>query len=208
MGSGLHIEKEYFPQREYEAIIFDCDGTLTDSMPVHFLAWKETMGRYGIEFPETRFYELAGVPTDRIIDQLAREQRIVLDVSTAAIEKEAAFLELLHLLQPIEVILEVAEHYRGKIPLAVASGGFREVIKQQLQAIDCLDWFDTIVTAEDTQRHKPFPDVFLEAARRMRVNPSACLVYEDADLGLAAAQAAGMDSIDVRHHFTSNRDVS
>lgn len=198
--------KSYFPQREYQAIIFDCDGTLTDSMPVHFLAWQETMQRHGIVFPETRFYELAGVPTDRIISLLSQEQGIDLDVSAASIEKEAAFLELLHLLEPIEVILEVAEHFRNRIPLAVASGGFREVIIKQLQAIDCLDWFDVIVTAEDTQRHKPFPDVFLEAASRMQVAPENCLVYEDADLGLQAAQAAGMDAIDVRLHFASNKN--
>jgi beta-phosphoglucomutase-like phosphatase (HAD superfamily) len=197
--------KKYFPQREYGAIIFDCDGTLTDSMPVHYQAWQRTMSRYGIDFPETRFYELAGVPTDRIIEQLANEQQVVVNASTAAVEKEAAFLELLPMLEPIEVILEVAAHFRGRVPLAVASGGIRDVIVKQLEKIGCHDWFDAVVTAEDTARHKPFPDVFLEAARQLHVAPSNCLVYEDADLGLQAASAAGMDAIDVRLHFTSFR---
>ncbi len=85
--------------------------------------------------------------------------------------------------------------------MAVASGGFRAVIVRQLETIGCLDWFPTLVTAEDTQRHKPFPDVFLEAARRMGVEPQHCLVYEDADLGLEAARAAGMHWIDVRQHL-------
>ncbi len=108
------------------------------------------MQRYGIDFPETRFYELAGVPTDRIISMLAAEQNITLDVQRAAIEKEDAFLELLHLLKPIDLILEVAAHYRGQVPMAVASGGFRQVIIRQLETIGCLDWFDTLVCAEDT----------------------------------------------------------
>lgn len=170
-------------------------------MPVHFMAWRKTMQRYGIDFPEERFYELAGVPTDRIIARLAAEQNVTLDVQRAAIEKEDAFLELLHLLKPIDIILEVAAHYRGQIPMAVASGGFRQVIVRQLETIGCLDWFDTLVSAEDTERHKPFPDVFLEAARRLGVSPHRCIVYEDADLGLQAARAAGMHWIDVREHL-------
>lgn len=194
-------DKHYFPQFDCEAIIFDCDGTLTNSMPVHFQAWQLTMRRYGIDFSEQRFYELAGVPTDRIIELLSREQGVQVDVQQASHDKEAEFLQLLHLLEPIDIILEVAEHYRGKVPMAVASGGFREVIVRQLETIGCLDWFDTLVAAEDTQRHKPFPDVFLEAARRMNVQPAGCIVYEDADLGLQAARAAGMQSIDVRLHL-------
>lgn len=197
--------KAYFPRRVYQAILFDCDGTLTDSMPVHFQAWNRTMTRYGIDFPECRFYEMAGIPTAHIIETLADEQQVTVDAVTAAHEKESAFLELIDTLQPIEVIVEVARHFRGRIPLAVASGGVRSVIIKQLEKIGCEDWFDAIVTAEDTQRHKPFPDVFLEAARRLQVEPARCLVYEDGDLGLEAARAAGMDAIDVRPHFRPAR---
>lgn len=195
--------KAFITRKAYAAIIFDCDGTLTDSMPVHYLAWHSTLSRYGIEFPEARFYELAGVPTDRIIERLAAEQQVEVDARAVAGEKEAAFLQLIHLLKPIDVVLEVAEHFRGRLPMAVASGGFRDVIVQQLERIGCADWFDAIVAAEDTERHKPFPDVFLEAARRLGVEPTKCLVYEDADLGLEAARAAGMDAIDVREHYSS-----
>lgn len=196
--------KAFITRKAYAAIIFDCDGTLTDSMPVHYLAWHSTLARYGIAFSEERFYELAGVPTDRIIARLAAEQRIAVDASAVAAEKEAAFLQLIDLLKPIDVVLDVARHFRGRLPMAVASGGVREVILHQLERIGCADWFDAIVTAEDTERHKPFPDVFLEAARRLGVEPAKCLVYEDADLGLEAARAAGMDAIDVRDHYSSN----
>lgn len=182
----------------YDALIFDCDGTLTDSMPLHYVAWRKVMTRHGIEFSETRFYALGGMPTDKIIAMLAAECGITLNAASVAQEKEASFLELLHELQPIDWVVQVAKEHRGAKRLAVASGGFRPVIEAQLRQIGCFEWFHAIVTAEDTPRHKPEPDVFLEAARRLGVPPSKCCVYEDADLGIEAAQRAGMDYVDVR----------
>ncbi len=191
-------EQVAFPKKPYGAILFDCDGTLTDSMPVHYVAWFRTMQRFGISFPEDRFYALGGVPSDKIVRMLADEQGIDVDIETAAMQKEEEFLRILHLIQPIPPVMEVAKHFRGRIPMAVASGGFRTIIHQQLERLGCNDWFSTIVTAEDTHRHKPFPDVFLLAAKRLEVAPADCLVYEDSDLGIEAAEAAGMDWIDVR----------
>jgi beta-phosphoglucomutase-like phosphatase (HAD superfamily) len=182
----------------YDALIFDCDGTLTDSMPVHFLCWQQVMGRHGIEFPEPRFYALGGMPSDKIISLLAGERRMTLDAARVAEEKEDAFLDLLHLLKPIDWVVQIAREQRGAKRLAVASGGIRRVIEAQLRQIGCFDWFQAIVTAEDTSGHKPEPDVFLEAARRLGVEPSRCCVYEDADLGVEAARRAGMDCVDVR----------
>jgi beta-phosphoglucomutase family hydrolase len=179
-------------------IIFDCDGTLVDSMPIHFLAWYKTMQRYGMELPEDRFYALGGMPSHRIIELLAAEQSVTVDAVHAAHEKEQAFLDLIHLLKPIEPVMAVAREHRGRKPIAVASGGFRRIIHHQLELVECINWFDAIVTAEDTQRHKPEPDVFLEAARRLGVNASDCIVFEDADLGVEAAKRAGMKCIDVR----------
>lgn len=163
------------------------------------------MERYGLSFPEPLFYAWGGRPTDKIIAELSSQQGVSVDVAEAAKEKEETFLELIHLLTPIDLVLEVAAEYRGKIPMAVASGGFRDVIVQQLQQIGCAEWFDALVTAEDTTRHKPFPDVFQEAARRMEVVAEECLVYEDSDLGIAAAEAANMDWIDVRSFYTPRK---
>jgi beta-phosphoglucomutase-like phosphatase (HAD superfamily) len=193
------------PLRDYQAIIFDCDGTLTDSMPVHFVAWHQTMSRHGIDFPEERFYALGGMPSNRIISLLASEQSIEIDAEKVAHEKESTFLDHLHLLEPIESVIQIANFYRSRIPIAVASGGFRDIIVRQLRQIGCEDWFNAVVTAEDTQRHKPFPDVFLEAARRLNAPPQHCLVYEDSDLGIDAAKAAGMDWIDVRNFYSPKR---
>ena len=188
-----------------KAIIFDCDGTLVDSMPVHYVAWHETMNRYGISFPEDRFYSLGGVPSDRIIEILASEQGLKLDAVSVAHEKEQAFLDKIELLVPIEAVVEIVRQNRGVKPIAVASGGFLPVILRQLQQMAMHDWFDAIVTAEDTSKHKPEPDVFLEAARRLGTAAEHCVVFEDADLGVEAARRAGMHCIDVRTFYTPRR---
>lgn len=181
-----------------QALIFDCDGTLTDSMPLHFVAWNQTMRRYGIEFSEDRFYELGGIPSDKIIQMLADEARLSLDVAAVTLEKEQAFLESMPLLDEIGAITSIVREHKGKLPMAVASGGFRDIVVKQIAHIGLEGWFDTVVTAEDTTRHKPEPDVFLEAARRLGVAPANCRVYEDADLGIEAARRAGMQWVDVR----------
>jgi HAD superfamily hydrolase (TIGR01509 family) len=111
----------------------------------------------------------------------------------------------MHLLEPIHIIIEVAQKVRGLKPIAVASGGSRFGIEKQLRHVGILDWFDTIVCAEDTVKHKPDPDVFLESARRLGVVPEKCLVFEDAELGIQAAKGARMDWLDVRDYFESKR---
>ena len=175
-----------------DAVIFDCDGTLVDSMPIHFLAWNRTMKEVGIELPEDRFYAMGGIPTHRIIEMLAHEQRVLVDAHATARRKEEAFFELIHMLEPIHIIVQVAEKLRGIKPIAVASGGSRYGIEKQLRHVGISDWFDTIVCAEDTVRHKPDPDVFLESARRLGSAPEKCLVFEDAEHGIEAAKRAGM----------------
>ena len=181
------------------AIIFDCDGTLTDSMPVHFHAWSKTFADHGISFSEDRFYALGGMPSDKIIALMGAEHGKRLDAEELSREKEENFLTFLDEVKPVEKVVALAREQKGQRKMAVASGGYRWVIDRQLEHIGLGDWFDAIVTAEDTERHKPHPDVFLEAAQRIGVEPQACLVLEDADLGVEAARRAGMSVIDVRH---------
>lgn len=183
---------------DIQALIFDCDGTLVDSMPLHYVAWRNTLSRYGFTFTQERFYSFAGQPTWRLVEMLAAEHGVSVDVHAVAREKEDDFLRSIHLVQPIERIVSIARASHGRKKMAVASGGWRDITQLQLQHAGILNLFETIVTAEDTERHKPEPDVFLEAARRLGVHPSACLVYEDADLGVEAARRAGMQCIDVR----------
>ena len=180
------------------ALIFDCDGTLVDSMPAHYAAWSATLKRYGIAFPEARFYALGGVPTRVIIELLSAEQGVDVDVERVARERDDAFIGAIAAVRPIPRIVDVARRHRGILPMAVGTGGTQRQARAGLTAVGILEWFDTIVAVEDVERSKPAPDVFIEAARRLRVDPEHCLVYEDADPGIEAAKAARMQVIDVR----------
>ena len=181
-----------------QALIFDCDGTLADTMPAHYQAWLEILRPHGIDFPEDRFYAMGGMPTDKIVVELCGEAGKRLDVNALVRDKALAFERRIDEVRPITKVVDVARTHRGQLPMAVASGGQRRMVERTLAKIGVLDWFPVVVTAEDTHRHKPEPDVFLEAARRLGVEPAACTVYEDTDLGLEAARRAGMRSVDVR----------
>ncbi|MCA9148229.1 MAG: HAD family phosphatase [Planctomycetales bacterium] len=181
-----------------EALIFDCDGTLVDSMPTHYRSWQTVAARHGIAFTEQRFYELAGMPSRRVIKLFADEAGVEIDVESVVAEREVVYWERIHEIAPIDSVVQVAANHRGLKKLAVASGGIRPVVERQLEVIGVLDWFESIVTAEDVVRHKPDPDSFLEAARRLGVAPERCRVYEDADLGVEAARRAGMQVVDIR----------
>ena len=184
--------------REIKGIIFDCDGTLADTMPLHWKAWNAVTTRHGLHFPEDRFYALGGVPSRDIIAMLCREQGVELDCHAVAKEKEEAYLPFLPQVQPVRIVVEVAEANHGRLPMAVASGGLKPIIEQVLEHLKILHYFDAIITSEDVKHQKPAPDIFLEAARRIGVAPEHCRAYEDTDLGLQAIRAAGMEAIDVR----------
>lgn len=180
-------------------LIFDCDGTLAHTMPVHFRAWTALLNTHGITFTEKRFYELGGMPTGKIIRLLGEECGVpVTDVDDMVNRKESTFLTLLHTIERIHPVVTIAESHRGKLPMAVASGGYRRVVEKTLVQVQIHDWFHAVVCAEDTPRHKPEPDVFLEAARRLNVDAARCVVFEDTDIGLEAARRAGATPVDVR----------
>lgn len=181
-----------------QGIVFDCDGTLADTMPLHWIAWNRIATRHGLHFPEDRFYALGGVPSRDILKLLSREQNIALDPIAVSAEKEDEYLPMLAQVQPIEAVVSVARAYHGKIPMAVASGGQKPIIEQVLVHLGIRHLFDAIVTSEDVSQQKPAPDIFLEAARRIGIAPQLCRGYEDTDLGMQAIIAAGMEAIDVR----------
>jgi len=181
-----------------QALIFDCDGTLADSMPLHWRAWKQVTEKHGIHFPEARFYSLGGVPSHDIVRLLSEEQGRQLDYATVAREKEATFEQLIPQIPLVGLIAKIARDNQGKLPMAVASGGSRRIITQTLRHLGIAHLFQAIVVSEDVARQKPAPDIYLEAARRLGVAPQNCRAYEDTDLGLAAIRAAGMEAVDVR----------
>jgi HAD superfamily hydrolase (TIGR01509 family) len=192
-----------------QAFIFDLDGTLADTMPTHFGVWRLFAERYGLVFPEERFYSLGGVPTSRIAALLIEEAGLALDPVALAAEKESAYVEGLASgelsVRPIEPVISIARERRGQGPLAIASGSSRRLVTLTLAALGIAEWFGAVVAAEDTLRHKPEPDVFLEAARRLGISPARCTVYEDTDLGLESARRAGMRGVDVRPIISAAR---
>lgn len=181
-----------------KGLIFDCDGTLADTMPLHWKAWQVVAQRYRLHFPEERFYSLGGVPSRDILKMLSHEQGRALDPLEAAREKEAAYLPFLHQVHEVKVVADIARAHFGKIPMAVASGGIQSHINDVLTHLGLRHLFNALVTSEDVVRQKPAPDIFLEAARRLGVAPEDCRAYEDTELGLQAIRAAGMDAVDVR----------
>jgi len=183
---------------EIKGLVFDCDGTLADTMPLHWRAWKTVTERYGLHFSEDRFYSLGGVPAREIVKMLNEEQGKNLDYLAVAKEKEAAYIPFLPEVKEIEVVVKVAREHYGIIPMAVASGGIKAHITEVLTHLGIRQLFQAIVTSEDVTRQKPAPDIFLEAARRLGVEPQFCRAYEDTDLGVEAIRAAGMDAVDVR----------
>lgn len=186
------------PQNFPQGIIFDCDGTLADTMPLHWRAWQTIAGRHSFRFSEDKFYSLGGVPSRDILAMLCKEQGLCLDHHAIAREKEAEYLPLIAQVEPINVVVGVARQNHGKIPLAVASGGSRKCIELVLEHLGIRNLFQAVVTNEDVQKQKPAPDIFLEAAKRIGVPPHLCRAYEDTDLGMQAIRAAGMEAVDVR----------
>ena len=181
-----------------KGLVFDCDGTLADTMPLHWRAWQVIATKYKLHFPEDRFYSLGGVPSRDILQMLAREQGVTLDHIKAAHEKENVYLPLMAQVEPIHAVVEIAQANYGKIPMAVASGGTQQIIVQVLEHLKIRHLFGAVVTSEMVTNQKPAPDIFLEAARRIGVDPKCCRGYEDTDLGMQAIRSAGMEAVDVR----------
>jgi beta-phosphoglucomutase family hydrolase len=195
----MTLAGSWSPPAGTRGLIFDCDGTLADTMPVHYRAWCHLLGPMGIVFGEERFYSLGGMPTAKIVKLLADESNVVVpDIEATVRTKEGMFLTLLDQVKPIAAVTEIAKQYRGRMPMAVASGGYRQIIELTLKHIAVDGWFDATVCAEDVTKHKPEPDVFLEAAKRLGVPAESCVVFEDTGIGLEAARRAGCHAVDVR----------
>jgi len=193
------------PDGHFDGYIFDCDGTLADSMPLHYTAWCAALKEHECEFPEALFYELGGVPTEQIIEILNERHGHSMDPVATARAKEDLFLKMIPEIAPIESVVALVHELHGKIPLAVASGGKSEVVLKTLSALGILQKFDALVVAEDYARGKPFPDPFLLAAKRLGLQPHQCLVFEDTQTGIDAAKAAGMQWVLVPQPSRKNR---
>ena len=181
-----------------KGLIFDCDGTLADTMPIHIKAWCDTFADYGIRCPEAFLHAVKGMPATKIVARFNRLQGHRIDPVAFARKKNYRAGEMLHQAQPIEPVAAIVRRYRDKLPMAVASGGTRANVMLTLDALGFEDCFAVVLTSDDDVSPKPNPEIFLEAARRLNVDPGACQVFEDGDAGLEAARRAGMFATDVR----------
>lgn len=182
---------------EPQALVFDFDGTLVDSMPMHFRCWQRALEPFGLSFDHTTFQNWGGVPTREIVRRLSQGQGVPVDVEEVIRAKETLTRAHAHEAEPIEPVLSIARASRGVLPMAIATGGPRALIGPRMAALGIEDWFGAVVTADDVERGKPDPDPFLRAAELLGVDPTRCRAYEDAPSGFASARAAGMEVIDV-----------
>jgi HAD superfamily hydrolase (TIGR01509 family) len=185
------------PEGAFDAYLFDCDGTIVDSMPLHYVAWKKALGEWNCEFAEDLFYAWGGRPTSEIIATLNAKYGLSMPVEGVALRKEEFYFEMLPELRVVPEVLEHIEAQQGRIPFAVVSGSARDSVTASLGVLKLLDRFETLVCAGEYKKSKPDPEAFLLAASRLRVAPAKCLVFEDTAMGIQAATAAGMASVRV-----------
>jgi len=196
-GSCAHHVKLKLPTGSFKAYLFDCDGTIADSMPLHYIAWKKALAEWSCTFEEQLFYAWGGTPVAQIISLLNEKQGLSMPVEAVSSRKENLYLELLPQLKAVPEVVEHIDAQHGRIPFAVVSGSTRESVTASLVSLKLLDKFDTLVCAGEYKKSKPDPEAFLLAAAKLGVAPEACLVFEDTDLGIQAAEAAGMASVKI-----------
>jgi beta-phosphoglucomutase-like phosphatase (HAD superfamily) len=189
-----------------KGLIFDLDGTLVDSMPLHFDGWKKACERFGAHIdPEfLRFH--TGSPGWAIAAAIIESSGLNGNVTVEQIIKVKLeeFYKVQHLIKPIEPVAEIVKKYYGQLPMAVGTGGHREAVERTLEVTGMREYFDIVITANDVEQHKPHPETFLKCAELMKVDPAVIEVFEDGDLGIEAALRAGMIATDVRSWYVLN----
>ncbi|MEN8117132.1 MAG: HAD-IA family hydrolase [Bacteroidota bacterium] len=175
-----------------EALIFDLDGTLADTMPVHFWAYKNILVDYGIDFTPELFATLAGIPAVGTIEKLNEMFGTQMDPEKVGHFKEAEYEKIMYKMKPVAPVVELAKKYYGKLPMAVGTGGYHRLAWKTMEILGLNKYFDILVSADDVKRPKPYPDTFLICAEKMGISPEICQVFEDGEPGMQAAKAAGM----------------
>jgi beta-phosphoglucomutase family hydrolase len=175
-----------------KALIFDLDGTLADTMPVHFWAYKNILVDYGINFTPELFATLAGVPAVGTIEKLNAQFGTNMNAEEVGHFKEAEYEKIMHKMKPVTPVIDLVKKYYGKMPMAVGTGGYHRLAWKTMEILGLDKYFDILVSSNDVSHPKPHPETFLKCAELLGVEPAICEVFEDADLGIQAAKSAGM----------------
>ncbi|MDP4185045.1 MAG: beta-phosphoglucomutase family hydrolase [Bacteroidota bacterium] len=184
-----------------KGLIFDLDGTIADTMPAHYRAWRDACKHFGIDFSTDLFIELAGIPLIPTAKKLNEIFGTNIDPEELGYRKENAFMKTIPLTRPIEPVVSIIRKYYGILPMAVGTGGSRDIAWQTLEAVGVSQYFEILVGAEDIKNPKPHPETFLRCAEQIGVQPEYCEVFEDGKLGLQAARTANMISTDVTPYY-------
>ena len=195
------IKKNLTINPKAKGLIFDLDGTLADTMPIHYIAWKNAAFKYGINYTPELFIQMAGIPVYPSVEKINQIFGTSIDPKEMGDAKETEFEKNMHLTPEIKVVTDLVREYHGKIPMAVGTGGSRRLSLKTLEIIGLKGYFDILVTSEDVTNFKPHPETFLKCAELMGVAPSDCEVFEDGILGIQAAQTAGMMVTDVTEYY-------
>jgi beta-phosphoglucomutase-like phosphatase (HAD superfamily) len=187
-----------------KALIFDCDGTLVDSMPLHMKAWEEAVIDSGLPFDFDFFFSRKGIPSRQIMNEYCLQNSFNVDVEKVIEEKNNIYRRGLKTVGPLEQVVSIVQKYKSKLPMAVVSGERKINVHDSLTNIGIIDLFPIIITSDDPFRPKPAPDKFLEAARLLNIKPEFCQVFEDGDSGIEAAIKANMIITDVRPYLENN----
>jgi len=182
-------------------LIFDCDGTLVNSMPLHMEAWNAAFRGHNKYYNEDFLFSLKGMKEIEIIDLYNKKFDTNLEPQQLVNAKHKYFIENINSVKPIEQIVQIAKLYHDKLPLAVVSGSVSKIVNLELKALGILNLFKIILTADSPYKPKPSPDIFIAAASILKIDPKFCLVFEDGDAGLKAASEAGMKTIDIRKYI-------
>lgn len=194
------------PEGSFSALVFDCDGTLVDTAPAHLRALQLALEPLDLTMSPEWYYPRVGLAPDALMDEYEAQVAMRAVPRKDILERyDVVFQSTIPLIREVAVIAEIARAWHGRVPMAVASNGHRANVEATLAVTKLLPLFDFIVAAEDVERGKPEPDVFLEAARRMGVEPGRCVAFEDSNEGLEAARRAGMRTIDIREHYSPDR---